>query len=95
MSAHVVPKKGSGGGFIVKQLDRDLKKFGHRRKVLLRTDGEPAIRELVDKVGSLRAAETVIEHTPREDSRANGRAERAVQSVEKQCRVRRLATEEN
>ena len=28
VSAHVVPKKGSGGGFRVKQVDRDLRKFG-------------------------------------------------------------------
>ena len=98
--AHVVPRKGVGGGYAVKQFLRDIKKYGHRHKVLLRTDGEPAIRDLMEKVSQLRAsetnvAETIIESTPKGDSKANGRAERAVQSIEKQVRVLKLAVEEH
>ena len=93
--ADVVPKKGSGGGYAVKQLNRNLKKFGHHRKVLLRSDGEAAIKDLLQKVSELRSSQTVLEHTPAGDSRANGRAERAVQAVEKKTRVLKLATEEN
>ena len=93
--AHFGPKKGVGGGFIVKQYDRDIKKFGYRSKVTLRSDGEPAIRDLLDKVSNMRASETVTEHTPKGDSKANGRAERAVQSIEKQTRVLKSATEEH
>ena len=92
--ADVVPKKGVGGGFAVKQLNRNLKKFGHHSKVVVRSDGEFAIRDLLDKLSSMRSSETILEHTPVGDSRANGRAERAVQSIEKQARVLKLGTEE-
>ena len=93
--AHVVPKKGVGGGFIIKQFERDIRKFGYRHKVMLRSDGEPVIRDLLDKVSTLRAPETQVEHTPVGDSKANGRAERAVQTIEKQVRVIKMSTEEN
>ena len=93
--AHVVPKKGVGGGFVVKQYDRDVKKLGYHHKILIRSDGEPAIKDLLVKVAELRAPETVLENTPKGDSRSNGRAERAVQSVEKQTRVLKIATEDN
>ena len=95
VAAHVVPKKGSGGGFIVKQFERDIRKFGHRHKVLLRSDNEPAMKDLLNKVSALRAPETIIEHSPVGDSKANGRAERAVQAVEKQVRVLKLSTDEH
>merc|ERR1712015_151748 len=44
--ANVVPKKGVGGGFAVKQVHRDIRKFGHRHKIVLRSDGEAAIKDL-------------------------------------------------
>ena len=85
--ANVLPRKGVGG--VVRQFERDLKQFGHRRKVVIRTDGEPAIRDLLEKVAELRVPETILERT----SRANGRVERAVQSIEKQVRVMKLSEE--
>ena len=91
--AHVVPKKGVGGGFAVKQYLRDVKKFGYHHKIMIRSDGEPAIRDLLDRVSSLRASETILEATPSGDSKANGRAERAVQAIEKQTRVLKLSVE--
>ena len=51
------------------------------------------MRDLLAKVARVRPGETVIEHTPAGDSRANGRAERAVQAIEKQVRVLKIATE--
>ena len=48
----------------------------------------------IDKVANLRASETVTEHTPPGDSKSNGTAERAMQSIEKQCRVLKLELEE-
>ena len=94
--AHVVPRKGAGGGFAVKQYLRDIKKFGHHHKILIRSDGENAIKDLMNKVSALRASEsTILENSPAGDSRANGRAERAVQSIEKQVRVLKLAVEEH
>ena len=80
--ANVVPKKGVGGGYAVKQYLRDIKKFGYHHKILIRSDGEPALCDLLAMVSELRAAETVLENSPVGDSRANGRAERAVQAIE-------------
>ena len=91
--AHVCPKKAVGGGWIVKQFVRDIKKMGYQAKVILRSDGEPAIKDLLDKVGQMRGAETILEQSRKGDSKANGRAERAIQSVEKQTRVLKLPTE--
>lgn len=94
-SANVVPRKGAGGGFIVRQVERELPKCGHRKKVLLRTDGEHSIRDLAEKVADLRTGETVLEHSQKGDSRANGRAERAVQTIENHVRVTKMSTEGN
>ena len=91
--AHVCPVKGVGGGWMIQQYERDLRKFGHHGKIVLRTDGEPAIKDLVTKVAKARSGETVLEQSPVGDSRANGRAERAMQVIEKQTRVIKIATE--
>ena len=78
----------------MKQLDRTIKKFGNHSKVVLRSDGEVAIRDLLNRVSAMRATQIVLETTPKGDSRANGRVERAVQQVEKQTRVLKMAVEE-
>ena len=94
VTADVVPKKGAGDGYAVKQLERNIKKYGNHGKIVLRSDGEVAIKDLLQRVAAMRASQTVLEHTPTGDSRANGRVERAVQQVEKQTRVLKLAVEE-
>ena len=58
--ATIVPKKGIGGGFAVKQVHRDVRKFGHRHKITLRSDGEPAIKSLFERVANMRAQETLL-----------------------------------
>ena len=68
-------------GYAVKQLDGILKMFGNYGKVVLRSGGEVAIKDLLQKVGETRASQTLIETIPKGDSRANGRAERAVQRM--------------
>ena len=95
LAAHVVPKKRTGSGWIIGQYERDLRKFGHRTKITLRSDGEPAIVDLLRKVGEAREAETLLEQSPGGDSKANGRAEQAVQTVEKATRVIKISTERN
>ena len=61
----------------------------------LRSDSELAIKYFLSKVASFRAADTLLESTPVGDSRSNGLAERAIQSVEKQIRILKLALELN
>lgn len=79
----------------MKQVERDIRKFGVRGAMALRSDQEPAMIDLPEKVASFRAQETHLEQSPVGDSRANGLAERAVQSLEKQVGILKSSTEEN
>ena len=88
LRARVVPSKGSSPEGLPEALVDDLRCAGAHGEVMVRSDQENAIGELIRRVAFLRAlAKTVIEETPVADSRANGRAERAVQVVEEQCRT--------
>ena len=60
---------------------------------MIRSDGEPATKGLLNRVADLRNGETILDNSPVGDSRANGEAERAVQSVQKQTHMIKLATE--
>ena len=93
-AAHVVPEKGINVEWIAQQIVRDLKKCGIHGDVTLRSDQEPAITSVLDEVCKVRKdARTVPEVSPTGDSRANGIAERAAQSVEEMIRVHKLALE--
>ena len=70
--------------------------MGYFGRVVVRSDGEPAIRDLMSELARARGdAETAIEHTSPGDSRANGFAERAVRRFEEQVRVIKLGYEQN
>ena len=62
---------------------------------MTRSDGEFAIKDLLGKLSAMRASETILESAPKGDSKANGRAERAVQEIEKQTRNIKLSTMES
>ena len=90
--AHVVPSKGSRAEWVPRQLAKDLKKMGCHGRVLIRTDGENAIKDLAAEVARARGdLPTVLESPPPTDSKANGFAERAVRSLEEQTRVFKTA----
>jgi hypothetical protein len=73
---------------------RDLKKFGIKGDVNFKTDQEPALVDLVNKICSLRPeSRSVTSHSGVGDSKGNGLAERAVQQVEEMVRVHKLAVE--
>ena len=94
--AHVVPGKGAKTDWIPVQLARDLRKMGYFGRVVVRSDGEPAIKDLMVELARARGnAETAIENTAPGDSRSNGYAERAVRSVEEQVRAIKLGYEQN
>ena len=63
-SANVVPQKGCGDGLAVKQFDRDIRRFGHRGAVTLRSDGEMAVKDFLNRVANFRAQRINIEHSP-------------------------------
>ena len=92
--AHVVPSKGASVEWLVPQLVRDLQKMGYYGMVTLKTDQEPAIRDLMKEVAQARGeVRTVLEASPPGESQANGHAERAIRSVEEIVRVHKLALE--
>ena len=90
--AHVVPIKGGELDWISEQVARDLLKLGHHGNLILRSDQEPAITDVLNRVAKLRGtSRTHLEQSPVGDSRANGVAERAIQTIEKLLRVHMLA----
>ena len=63
---------------------------GHRQgknEIILKCDGEPAMKTTQEEVRKLRSEKTILENSRVGDSRANGAAERAVQAIEEQVRV--------
>ena len=90
--SHVVPRKGLASEHGAKVLLEDLKKLGYGT-ILLKCDGEPALKAVQEEVARQRSGQTLLENSPVGDSQANGAAERAVQSVSEQIRVIRLGLE--
>ena len=71
----------------VQHVDMALRTMGHHGPIVLRSDGESSLHELLTNVANGRNAQTLVEHGARQDSQGNGRAERAVKSIEGQVRV--------
>ena len=62
--------------------------MGHYGDVKVRMDQESALSDLFRAVGRARgSARTVLTHAARSDSKGNGQAEKAVQSVEEMVRT--------
>ena len=93
--AHVVPFKGAGVDWVVSQLVRDLRKMGIHGKVILKSDQENAITDVLHAVARRRGKEdeesiTLVEASPKGESQSNGVAERAVQDIEEGVRTHKL-----
>ena len=68
---------------------------GGHNKVIMKSDGEPAIRALKKKVKGRRASNmTLMEVTPRGDPKANGEAESAVREVKGVARTIKVGLEQ-
>ena len=63
--------------------------------MILRTDGEPAVRALARLVYQRREHDTVTETGSRDDSKAIGGAERANRTLGNVCRTLRSSTEQS
>ena len=50
-SSHVVPGKGAASDWVVRRVVEDIEKLGHT-DIVLKSDGEPAIKELQARSGS-------------------------------------------
>ena len=95
LAAHVVDNKGSGTKKAVDQILRDLRRMGHHGKVVVKTDQESAIIDLLRVVAQQRGeARTIFTTAARSDSKGNGAAEKAVQSTEEMVRTLMVDLEE-
>ena len=83
--AHACPCKGAHEA-VVTRLVGDLDAMGYKR-VLVRTDGEPAILDLWAKVKERWSGDIVKVEAATGDHDANGEAEQAVQKVEDEVRT--------
>merc|ERR1712240_171121 len=86
--AHVMPRKGMVCHHGADAMEKDIAKLGYQ-EIILKSDGEPAIKAVQEEVKRRRTANTILENSARSDSRANGAAERAVKAVSEQVRVLR------
>ena len=81
-------QKGASADNAVKQVLRDLTKMGHYGDVKVRMDQESALSDLFRAVGRASgSARTVLTHATRSESKGNGQAEKAVQSIEEMVRT--------
>ena len=69
--AHVVPSKGAREEWIADEVVKDLKKMGHHGHVVLRSDQEPAIVSLLERVAEVRGSVTVPENDATSESKGN------------------------
>ena len=94
--AHVVPEKGTKFEWIASQLDKDVRKLGYHGHIVVKSDGENAVKDLMQELARKRRdPPTVVETSKPYDSKSNGRAEGAVRRLESQVRTLKIATERN
>ena len=86
--------KVGGDAYAADAIVEDIDMMGSK-KIVLKTDQEPAILDLAKEVRNKRDLETVPENSPVGDSQANGLAEKGVQEIAGQIRVLKLGLEAN
>ena len=89
--ARVVPQKGKHW-YSIKIASGIVDSLGYKR-VVLKSDQEPAIMSLKEGVKNESGAEIVLEESPGYDSKGNGEIEQAVQLVQGQFRAMKDALE--
>ena len=87
--AHMVPRKGPDE-HAVARVAQDIKNFGYR-KIIFKSDQEPAILALKDEVRRALDQDVIMEASPVGESQSNGRVENAVRRVKGQVRTRKEA----
>ena len=95
VTSSIVPVKGAAHEFPAKRIKAFVRELGLEHcKVVLKSDQEPALLDLLNEVARLRApAQTIPEQSPARSSASNGRVERGTQAVEGQIRVMKDALE--
>ena len=91
INAAVVTQKGNCP-YAVKRLSEDIGALGYNR-IVLKSDQEPAIKDLKARVKAERGEEIIMEESPAYEHRSNGEVERAIQTVQGQIRTLKSALE--
>ena len=92
VQAHLVRCKGLDDPTIVKRVTEAVDELGYR-KLIIKTDGEPALVNVQEAVARRRTHETLMENPRAYDPQANGGAERAVAEVKAQMRAIKIGLE--
>ena len=90
--SHLVKCKGLGDERIVDKVIESIKETGNTN-IRLKTDGEPALVQVQERIAEKRGQATIPENPPAYDPQSNGEAERAVQEVKAQLRATKLGLE--
>ena len=89
---HLVKCKGTEDPHVVKKVRDSIEELGYR-KILLKTDGEPALVQVQEAVIKSRMQEAIPENPPAHDPQSNGVAEAAVREVKAQIRAVKIGLE--
>ena len=92
--AYALPSKsGALPGWLPSEIERSIRDLGHHGSIILKGDRENSLVSILHQVARLRGGRTQIERNATADSQSNGRAERAVQSIEMMTRTFKLDLE--
>ena len=84
--SNAVPCKGTEHPYPVKQARFNIKQLGYK-KIILKSDQEPAIIDLCNKIKESVDVEIIPENSPVGESQSNGMVERGIQEVGSITRV--------
>jgi hypothetical protein len=93
VASHICEKKGGEDKWILDQVVADIDQWGYT-DIILKTDGEPAIVDVAERVKKRRAHPTILQNPPAYDPASNGVAEHAVQDFMGQMRACKLSLEQ-
>ena len=84
--------KGASDDWVVDKLVEDIASLGHT-KVIVKTDGEPALVNVYESIKEKRNHPTLPKHPPAYDPQSNGAIEKAVDDVMGQIRALKIGLE--
>ena len=90
----VVDSKGANNQYLHDQAVVFIDQVLRHRKMIVRTDGEPAIKSLANYIQLKRTWDTRVETSPRYSSGSAGLVEAMIKRVQGQCRTLKLDFEE-
>ena len=100
--ARAAGHKGVGGNgeqdWLIKDMVEELRAWGHAGgtggHIILKSDGEPAVKALRDAVGRYLGGRVVPENPPKGESQSNGRIEETVKTIRGYAKVLKSQIEE-